>query len=187
MNRLSPIDKKFWHFIAKTDNCWKWLGPMSGCYGSINGIKAHRYSFEYHYGPIPKGLQVCHTCDVPPCVNPEHLFIGDQKDNLRDCSRKGRHAKTTSLKGAVFSEQEKQSKNYFGRGKGRIFSAEHRRKIGLSSKGRPKSPETIEKIRTTSTGRRLTPEQKEKRRLAIARSWIKRRERGDHLRVFGRG
>lgn len=63
-------------------------------YGKVkrNGVTtvAHRVSWEMENGPIPDGLQVCHHCDNPPCVNPEHLFLGTQKNNLDDRNRKGR-------------------------------------------------------------------------------------------------
>lgn len=51
---------------------------------------AHRASWELHNGPVPEGLMVLHHCDVRNCVNPEHLFLGTNKDNLEDCARKGR-------------------------------------------------------------------------------------------------
>lgn len=80
--------------------------PNSGChlwtahcnregYGTfkLEGKKAraHRVAWEIANGPIPDGLHVCHTCDVPECVNPSHLWVGTNTDNMRDCVKKGRH------------------------------------------------------------------------------------------------
>lgn len=56
-------------------------------------LAAHRVSFELHYGPIPLGMFICHSCDNPSCVNPEHLFIGTNKDNQQDAISKGRRKK----------------------------------------------------------------------------------------------
>lgn len=76
--------------------CWLWTGNTNPYgYGrtSINGkaFDCHRAAWFLAYGPIPKGLYVCHTCDTPQCCNPKHLFIGSQSDNLRDYYAKGRH------------------------------------------------------------------------------------------------
>jgi hypothetical protein len=80
--------------------CWLWDGPaLSGRpYGVISigsrdrGMRllAHRVAFLLSHGPIPARMFVCHKCDVPACVNPDHLFLGTQRDNMRDCQRKGR-------------------------------------------------------------------------------------------------
>lgn len=78
--------------------------PNTGCllwnhgaheYGSISidgkAHYAHRMSYELHKGPIPHGMVVCHKCDTPGCVNPEHLFISTIAGNNRDKTAKGRH------------------------------------------------------------------------------------------------
>lgn len=91
----NPIPR-FWKYINKIDNgCWLWTGwkNIDG-YGSISvkgkDIKAHRFSYELHKDIIPIGMFVLHICDNPPCVNPEHLFIGNNSDNMQDMRNKGR-------------------------------------------------------------------------------------------------
>jgi hypothetical protein len=71
--------------------CIEWNGSrLKSGYGRFNNQRAHRLIFEQVYGPIPKNMLVCHSCDNPPCVNPEHLFLGTSKDNIQDSIRKGR-------------------------------------------------------------------------------------------------
>lgn len=77
-------------------DCWIWTGHIQNSgYGMITINKknflAHRLSYEAFIGKIPKGINVCHKCDVKLCCNPEHLFLGTQKENIADCIKKGRH------------------------------------------------------------------------------------------------
>ena len=86
-------------FVKKTKTCWLWTGSkIPKGYGRysfrINGkhyCKAvHRLAYEQEIGPIPKGLHICHSCDVRNCVNPAHLWPGTHSENMLDAHRKGR-------------------------------------------------------------------------------------------------
>ncbi len=92
--------ERFWAKVAKSDGCWEWTGMRrpygygvirTGARGNTHEDLAHRLSWELHFGPIPDGLFVCHHCDNPPCVRPDHLFLGTPRDNTVDRDRKGRH------------------------------------------------------------------------------------------------
>ncbi len=91
----------FWKNVTKSDGCWTWNRRKDeDGYGrvTLNGItvQAHRVSFVLSNGSkdgifrFPKGLCVCHSCDNPPCVNPDHLFLGTHRDNKIDSFRKNR-------------------------------------------------------------------------------------------------
>lgn len=96
------LPERFWPRVSKQDDgCWIWTGARHPFgYGVMNVaepplrcryVRAHRFSWELVNGPIPVGLCVLHTCDVPACVNPAHLFLGTKKDNTADMTKKGRH------------------------------------------------------------------------------------------------
>ncbi len=87
----------FKRYRVDSNGCWLWLGPVNKRgYGQriIDGkwMLMHRAFLSHHLGEyIPSSIYVCHKCDVPRCVNPDHLFLGDAKINNEDCRRKGRH------------------------------------------------------------------------------------------------
>lgn len=93
MTVLERFEEKF---VPVTESgCWLWTAAiLRGGYGAfkINGMTgvAHRISFELYVGDIPEGLYVLHKCDIPSCVNPDHLFLGTHQDNMDDMRRKGR-------------------------------------------------------------------------------------------------
>lgn len=101
--RSGGIEARFWRNVRRTDYCWEWTASTDrGGYGSISENNksrgAHQVSWEIHFGPIPDGMFVLHKCDNPPCVRPDHLFLGTSKDNAQDRQQKGR------WKGGVTSE-----------------------------------------------------------------------------------
>jgi hypothetical protein len=99
LSKRKPLIDTFWENVIKTNKCWLWTGSTDGHgYGHMfrerkegnKTIKAYRFSYEIHNGPIPKGLVIMHVCDNPPCVNPKHLFLGTFADNVHDACKKGR-------------------------------------------------------------------------------------------------
>lgn len=108
--RRAAVAERFWSKVYCDPNtgCFLWYGALdsAGRYGEFGVpsddpykaskiMRAHRFSYELHKGKIPEGLVVMHRCDTPRCVNPDHLSLGTQFDNMRDCAIKRR--KNTKL------------------------------------------------------------------------------------------
>jgi len=101
------LHQRFWSKVEKStkDECWWWKASIDvngyGQFGLMPGqlgtgpkqvmAKAHRVAWLLTHGEIPTGMYLCHKCDLPRCVNPDHLFLGTQTDNMRDCVDKNRH------------------------------------------------------------------------------------------------
>lgn len=87
--------------VNRRSGCWEWTGTTRDGYGrmtigsrtdgSRRSVSAHRMAYELAIGEIPPGMEICHRCDNPRCINPEHLFAGTKRDNAADRDAKGRH------------------------------------------------------------------------------------------------
>lgn len=99
VNNFPSATERFWAKVDKQspEECWLWTASTyQNGYGQLgiehgNHTSAHRFSYEIHYGKIPNGRVVMHTCDNPRCVNPAHLKLGTQQDNVGDMHQKRRN------------------------------------------------------------------------------------------------
>jgi hypothetical protein len=101
MDRSAEVVTRFWQNVripCQPEECWEWAGyRQPNGYGVLNigtrHFPAHRLSLAIHGAPVPDGLDTCHTCDNRGCVNPHHLYAGTRRQNMADCSERGRHNK----------------------------------------------------------------------------------------------
>lgn len=134
-----PLKERFLAKIARAPNgCWNWTASKSRKgYGQIKRdgsqsyILAHRASYEIYKGPIPSKMLVCHRCDNPGCVNPKHLFVGTNADNMADMVRKQRQNFPKGEKNprAVLT---KENVKFIKSSRGKISGAELARKYGVT-------------------------------------------------------
>jgi hypothetical protein len=114
--RSIPVAERFEQHIGPVteSGCILWTGPTDpDGYGSFKvtidnkrkHVRAHRVAYERVNGPIPCGQCVCHKCDTPLCINPEHMFLGTDTDNMADKTSKGRQARGASVGLAKMTEE----------------------------------------------------------------------------------
>lgn len=157
------LHERFFRNVAKSDTCWMWTGRRDGNgYGQfkIVGVSshfAHRHSWEMVHGTVPDGYSVCHRCDTPACVNPDHLFLGTQRVNVLDAAMKGRLAFGKHLNKLTEAEKSEIRATYRRgvHGEWRLFSDRfavsmqtiHRVVYGYRSERRPQRDPKIPFVR----------------------------------------
>lgn len=145
----------FWSVVIKTESCWLWP----------TGARKSRRAWELANGPIPEGLCVCHHCDNPPCVRPDHLFLGTKADNNADAARKGRRKRSEASK--VLTRQKMLGRLVTSR------MAEHTMLLNIC-KMVCKRTFGVTWVESTKKGTSMPDAQREKLRAA----WVRRKAEG---------
>lgn len=127
---------RFWAKVDRAGECWVWTGATTapGWHGVIlmdgRRVIASRASWTIHYGPIPPGMLVLHSCDNPPCVRPDHLMLGSVRANMVDAGRKGRMGQAKHRRACVNGHDFTEANTYRGPKTGRRQCRLCRREAG---------------------------------------------------------
>jgi len=121
LDEIPDLERKrslFWAKVDRGPSCWLWTGgTRSNGYGAFNAgimvIGAHRFSYLLAHGLVPDALYVCHHCDMPLCVRPDHLFLGTADDNNKDAARKGRMASGACNGSVKYPERRVRGDDHF--------------------------------------------------------------------------
>ena len=172
-NHLPIVERLQLKIKKGSSGCWLWQGCVTSKGYGVTSIKdkyiqTHRAMWIGLHGEPPEGMFVCHSCDVPNCINPEHLFLGTPNDNMQDMIRKGRAVAFWKGKKMPLEMRQKQSLAKLGKKQ----KPEHIAKRVAAYVGSVRSEETRNKISQSNKGKLKS----EQHRQALKDAWVRRKE-----------